>query len=260
MSTVTHTGFGNALSDSLTMIGRSIRLTRRNVDTLVMSVMLPLMLMAMFVYVFGGAIDTGTAYVNYVVPGIILLCTGYGAASTAMSVTNDMRSGMIDRLRSLPIRGFAMLTGHVFASVARNLVSTTIVVGAAIAMGFRPSGDLVDWLLMIGLVLLYILALSWLAAGLGVIARSVESASALSFFMLFLPYLSSAFVPTRTMPSFLEGISENQPITPIIETVRGLLTGTPIGESGWIAVVWSLGLLVGSFGFARWLYGGRVRG
>ncbi len=255
----THTGPANSLSDSLTMIGRSIRLSRRQVDTLLMSIMLPLLLMALFVYVFGGAIDTGTEYLNYVVPGIILLCSGYGAASTAMSVAYDMGSGMIDRLRSLPIRSFSVLTGHVVASVARNAVSTAVVIGAAVAMGFRPSGGLDDWLLSIGLLLIYVLALSWLAAGLGTIARSVESASGLSFFMLFLPYLSSAFVPVQTMPPFLRGFSENQPITPVIETVRGLLTGTPIGDNGWIALVWSAGLLVVSFVLATWLYRRRTR-
>ncbi|MBB5805693.1 ABC-2 type transport system permease protein [Saccharothrix ecbatanensis] len=247
-----------AIADSMTMIGRSIRLGRRNAETLVMSIVLPLMMMALFVYVFGGAIETGTAYINYVVPGIILLCTGYGAASTAMAVANDMNSGMIDRLRSMPIRSFAVLTGHVTASVARNTMSTTIVVCAAIAMGFRPSASLVEWLAAAGLLLLYVLALSWLAAGLGAMAKSVEAASSMSFFMLFLPYLSSAFVPTETMPSFLQGISEHQPITPVIETVRGLLTGTPIGDKGWIALAWSVGLLIVSFVIATALYRRRI--
>ncbi|TCO65902.1 ABC transporter permease [Actinocrispum wychmicini] len=254
-----HTGLGNAISDSLTMIGRSIRLSRRNLQTLIMSIMLPLMIMAMFVYVFGGAIHTGTAYVNYVVPGIILLCTGYGAASTAVMVTEDMRGGMVDRLRSLPIRSSAMLTGHVVASVTRNALSTTIVVGAAVAMGFRPTGGFVDWVLAVGLLLLYVVALSWLGAGLGVIARTAEAATALSFFMLFLPYLSSAFVPTDTMPSFLRAISDNQPMTPVIETVRGLLTGTPIGDQGWVALAWVAGILVVSFSFATWMYKRRTR-
>jgi ABC-2 type transport system permease protein len=234
-------------------------LSRRNIDTLVMSIALPLMILALFVYVFGGAINTGTAYINYVVPGIILLCIGYGGAATAMSVADDIHNGMIDRLRSLPIRSFAMLTGHVVASVARNAMSTTIVMAAAIAMGFRPNGTVTDWLLAIGLLLLYVLALSWLAAGLGTIASSVESASMLSFFMLFLPYLSSAFVPTQTMPAFLRGVSENQPITPIIETTRGLLTATPVGDSGWIALSWSVGLLVVSFTLATWLYRMKTR-
>ncbi|PSL58484.1 ABC-2 type transport system permease protein [Saccharothrix carnea] len=248
----------HAIADSMTMIGRSIRLGRRNVDTLIMSIVLPLLMMALFVYVFGGAINTGTGYINYVVPGIILLCTGYGAASTAMSVADDMNSGMIDRLRSMPIRSFAVLTGHVTASVARNALSTTIVVGAAVAMGFRPSASPLEWLAAAGLLLLYVLALSWLAAGLGAVAKSVESASALSFFMLFLPYLSSAFVPTHTMPPFLRGISEHQPITPVIETVRGLLTGTPVGDQGWIALAWSVGLLIASFVLAVALYRRRV--
>ena len=210
MSATTHDGLGNAVSDTLTLIGRSIRLTRRNADTLFMSVLLPLLMMTLFVFVFGGAINTGTEYINYVVPGITLLCTGYGASSTAMSVANDMTTGMIDRLRTLPIRSFAVLTGHVTASVTRNAVATTIVICAAIAMGFRPNAGFTDWILAAGLLLLYVLALSWLAAGLGVIAKSVESASTLSFVMLFLPYLSSAFVPTQTMPSFLQGISSGR--------------------------------------------------
>ncbi|GAA4597865.1 multidrug efflux ABC transporter permease LieB [Planotetraspora phitsanulokensis] len=259
-TTAVHGGARNAVSDSLTMIGRSIRLSRRNVDTLVMSIVLPLLMMSLFVYVFGGAINTGTQYINYVVPGIILLCTGYGAASTAMSVADDMTSGMIDRLRTLPIRSSAVLTGHVTASVARNLLSTTVVIGAAIAMGFRPDAAVTDWVQAAGLLLLYVLALSWLAAGLGVIAKSVESASTLSFLMLFLPYLSSAFVPTNTMPSFLHAVSENQPITPVIETVRGLLTGTPIGTTGWIALAWCVGLLTCSFIFAARLFRRRTHG
>lgn len=244
----------DAATDTTTMIGRSVRLSRRNVDTLIMSIVLPLLMMALFVYVFGGAIDTGVGYVTYVVPGIILLCAGYGAASTAMAVADDMNSGMIDRLRSMPIRASSVLTGHVVASLARNTLSTAIVVAAAVAMGFRPDATIPEWLLAAGVILLYVLALSWLAAALGVVARSVESASVLSFFMLFLPYLSSAFVPTDTMPAVLRAISDHQPITPVIETVRGLLTGTPIGVSGWLAPAWSIGLLLVSFTLAVVLY------
>jgi ABC-2 type transport system permease protein len=241
------------------MIGRSIRLTRRDVDTLVMSLVLPLMLMALFVYVFGGAITTGRAYIDYVVPGIILLCAGYGAASTAVAVATDMHSGMVDRLRTLPIRSSAVLTGHVVASVARNSVSTALVIGAALAMGFRPDAGLSEWLLAAALLLVYVLALSWLAAFLGVLASGPESAMALSFAMLFLPYLSSAFVPTDTMPSFLRAVADHQPITPVIETVRGLLTGTPIGSSGAIATAWCAGLLVVSATAAGWAYRRRTR-
>ncbi|NKE58901.1 ABC transporter permease [Lentzea sp. PSKA42] len=241
------------MTGTLTMIGRSVRLSRRNLDTLLMSILLPVMMMALFVYVFGGAIATGTSYVNYVVPGIIVLCTGYGATSTAMSVADDMKKGAVDRFRSMPISSFAVLTGHVTASVTRNALATAIVVLVAVGMGFRPSATLLDWVLAMGLLLLYVLALSWLAAGFGVIARSVESASLLSFFMLFLPYLSSAFVPTATMPAVLRAVSEHQPITPIIETVRALLTSTPV-TSGWLALAWSGGLLVVAFLLATWLF------
>ena len=251
---MSHQGVAAAFSDAVTMMDRSVRLARRNIDTLFVSILLPLLMMALFVYVFGGAINTGTEYINYVVPGILLLTTGYGATSTAMVVADDMHRGMIDRLRSLPITTSAVLTGHVAGSVARNAFSTAIVVLAALAMGFRPSASVVEWLATIGLLLLYVLALSWLAAGLGVIARSVESASTLSFFMLFLPYLSSAFVRPETMPSWLRPISEHQPVTPVIETVRSWLTGTPMGSNGWIALAWCCGLLLFSFAFATWLY------
>jgi ABC transporter DrrB family efflux protein len=255
---MSHQGVGAALSDTVTMIDRCVRLMRRNVDTLFVSILLPMLMMALFVYVFGGAINTGTQYINYVVPGILLLTTGYGASNTAMAVADDMTSGMIDRLRSLPIRSFAVLTGHVTASVARNAVSTAIVILASLAMGFRPGAGVTDWLAAIGLLLLYVLALSWLAAGLGVIAKSVESASTLSFFMLFLPYLSSAFVQPETMPSWLRPISEHQPITSVIETVRSLLIGTPMGNDGWTALAWCTGLLLFSVTLATSLYRRRM--
>jgi ABC-2 type transport system permease protein len=257
--TVRHTGPRAALSDRLTMSGRSLRLTRRDADSQVMSIVLPVMLMALFVYVFGGAISGRAEYVDYVVPGIVLLCAGYGAASTAMVVAADTTSGMVDRLRSLPVRGSAVLTGHVVASVARNAVSTAVVVGAALLMGFRPDAGPLEWLAAAGLLLLYVLALSWLAALLGVLASGVESASALSFLMLFVPYLSSAFVPPETLPTALRAVAEHQPITPVIETVRGLLTGTPIGSSGWIAVLWCSGILAAAVTAAGWAYRRRGR-
>ncbi|PWW24331.1 ABC-2 type transport system permease protein [Geodermatophilus normandii] len=254
-----HSGPRATLSDQLVMTGRCVRLTRRNVDTLVMAILLPLLQMALFVYVFGGAISNRAAYVDYVVPGIVLLCAGYGATSTAMSVAADTTSGMVDRLRSMPIRSSAVLTGHVVASVARNAVSTAVVVAAAVLMGFRSDAGPLEWLAAAAVVLLYVLALSWLAAFLGVLARSVESASALSFVMLFLPYLSSAFVPPETLPTPLRAVAEHQPITPVIETVRGLLTGTPVGASGWTAVLWCTGVLVAAVTAAGWAYRRRGR-
>ncbi|HUQ56132.1 ABC transporter permease [Lentzea sp.] len=241
------------MTATLTLVGRSIRLSRRNLDLVIMAIVLPVLMMALFVYVFGGALRHTASYVDYVVPGILVLCTGYGAASTAMSVADDMRKGVVDRFRSMPIGGFAVLTGHVTASVARNAVATSAVVLVALLMGFRPTGSPVAWVLAMGLLLLYVLALSWLAAGFGVIARTVESASLLGFFMLFLPYLSSAFVPVETMPAVLRVVSEHQPITPVIETVRALLVSEPV-TSGLLAVAWSGGLLVVAFGWATWLF------
>ena len=241
------------MTASLTMIGRSIRLSRRNLDLVIMSIVLPVLMMALFVYVFGGAISSTQSYVDYVVPGILVLCTGYGATSTAMSVADDMKKGVVDRFRSMPISGFSVLTGHVVASVARNALATSAVVLVALLMGFRPSASVGSWVLALGLLALYVLALSWLAAGFGVIARTVESASLLGFFMLFIPYLSSAFVPVATMPAWLRAVSEHQPITPVIETVRALLNGQP-ASSAWLALVWSGGLLVVAFGWATWLF------
>ncbi|MBB3084305.1 ABC transporter permease [Geodermatophilus sabuli] len=235
-----------AVAESATLTGRCIRLSRRDVEALVMAVVLPLLMMALFVYVFGGALAGRAAYVTYVVPGIVLLCVGFGAASTAPAVAADMTSGMVDRLRSMPIAGSALLTGHVVASVARNAVATAVVLAGALAMGFRPDAGPVEWLAALGLLLLYVLALSWLAAGLGAIASSVQSANALTFAMLFLPYLSSAFVPTETLPGVLRAVAEHQPITPVIEAVRGLLTGTPVGSAGPLALAWCTGLLGGS--------------
>ena len=236
-----------AVADSLTMIRRSIRRTTRELDALLLSVLLPVMLMLLFVYVFGGAIETGTSYINYVVPGIILLCAGYGAANTAVAVANDMTNGIVDRFRSMPILSSAVLTGHVVASMARNLVSTALVLGVALALGFRPTAGPLEWLAAGAVLALFVLAVSWVATFAGLITRSVEAASGFSFFVLFLPYVSSAFVPTETMPAVLHAFAENQPITPVIETLRGLLTGTPIGDSGWLAVLWWAPILVVAF-------------
>lgn len=255
---------GHYLADTGTLIGRSIRLTRRDADTLLMSIVLPVMLMLLFVFVFGGAVDidgtTGrSGYVTYVVPGIVLLCVGYGASTTAMSVAKDMHEGMIDRLQTLPIRSSSVLTGHVVASAVRNALATVIVFAAAFACGFRPTATASEWLAATGLLLLYVLALSWLAAALGLLAGSVEAAGIMSFFMLFLPYLSSAFVPTDTMPAVLRAFSAHQPVTPIIETVRGLLTGTAIGSSAAWAVAWSAGLMLVGFMAAALLFRRRTR-
>lgn len=245
--------------DALTMIGRGLRYSRRNLDALLMAVLLPVVLMALFVYVFGGAIHTGTSYINYVVPGIILLCAGFGSATTAVSVCADMVGGIMDRFQSLPIASSTVLTGHVVASMARNLFSAALVVGTALLMGFRPTAEPLAWLAASGVLLLFVLAMSWLAVVLGLLARSVEAASGFTFLILFLPYVSSAFVPTATMPPWLRAVAQNQPMTPVIETVRGLLMGTPIGDSARLAVVWFGGIAIAAFALATWLFQRRTR-
>jgi ABC-2 type transport system permease protein len=249
MTTLTY-----AASDSAAMIGRSVKHTVRNLESLLMSVILPVVLMLMFVYVFGGAIDPSGDYANYVVPGIILLCTGYGAASTAVDVARDMTEGVVDRFRSMPILSSAVLTGHVVASLARNTLATLLVIGVAFLTGFRPDAGVLEWLAVAGMLVLWVLALSWVAVCFGLIARTVEGANGFTFLVLFLPYLSSAFVPVETMRAGLRAVAANQPVTPITETLRGLLLGTPIGSYGWQALAWCAGLLVAAFTAATILF------
>jgi ABC-2 type transport system permease protein len=237
-SMTTHSAAYWAASDSLTMIRRSMRHNVRDLESLLISVMLPVMLMLLFVYVFGGAIDTGTEYVTYVVPGIILLCAGYGASTTAVSVSADMQTGVVDRFRSLPIAGSAVLTGHVVASLARNVFSTLVVIGMALLVSFRPEASALGYLGALAMVLLFVLAVPWVSVVVGLVAKSVEAAGAFTFFVLFLPYVSSAFVPPDTMPAVLHGFADNQPVTPMIETIRALLMGTPVGDSAWTAIAW----------------------
>jgi ABC-2 type transport system permease protein len=225
------------LADSATMTGRALRLSRRNTDALVTAVMLPVVLMLLFVYVFGGAIHTGTSYVTYVVPGIILICVGFGAATTAVVVSTDMTSGVIDRFRSLPIAAPAVLAGHVVASVARNTFAALVVLAVALAIGFRPSASALEWVAAAGVLLLFVVAMSWVCALMGLLAGSPEAASGYTFLILFLPYVSSAFVPTDSMPTWLQAVARDQPMTPVIETLRGLLTGRPIGNNATLAVI-----------------------
>jgi ABC-2 type transport system permease protein len=232
------------LTDAVTMSGRSLRMARRNLDVLLTSLLLPVLIMLLFVYLFGGAIESGTRYVTYVVPGVVLLSAGFGAATTAVSVTTDLTGGIVDRFRSLDVAGASILAGHVAASVVRNIASTVLVFAVAFAIGFRPSAGPLDWLAAVGILVVFIVAISWLSAAFGLVARSPEAAGGFSFLVMFLPYPSSAFVPVETMPGWLHGIANNQPVTPVIETLRGLLLDTPVGASPWKALAWSLAILV----------------
>jgi ABC-2 type transport system permease protein len=246
------------VSDALTLSARCIRLSRRNVEVLITSLVLPLMLMLLFVYIFGGAIDTGTDYVTYVSPGILLLCAGYGASITAISVSNDLTGGIVDRFRSLDVSGAAVLAGHVSASAIRNAVSTVVVLGVGLLIGFHPRADGLQWLGAAAVLLLFVLALSWFAAVIGLLAKSPEGASAFTFLVMFLPYPSSAFVPVATMPSWIQGFAAHQPVTPVVETLRSLLLGTPAGSAPWQALAWCLGILVASIALSAVLFGRRT--
>jgi ABC-2 type transport system permease protein len=234
------------MTDALTLAARDIRLSLRQPDALITALMLPVMLMLLFVYLFGGAIETGTEYVTYVVPGVVLLCVGFGAATTAVSVSNDMTGPIVDRLRAMDVGGPAILAGHVAASVVRNAASTVLVFGVAILIGFRPTADPLDWLAVAGVLLAYAVAVSWLAAAIGLLARSPEAASGFTFFVAFLPYASSAFVPVHTMPSWIQGFAEHQPVTPVTETVRALLLGGSVGGDAWLALAWCAAILAAS--------------
>jgi ABC-2 type transport system permease protein len=236
----------SALTESATLVSRALRLSRRNVEALITAVALPMMLMVMFVYLFGGALNTGTPYVNYVVPGVILVCAGFGAGTTAVSVASDLTGAIMDRFRSMDVRGEALIQGQVIASVVRNLFSSALVIGVAFAIGFRPHSSVLRWLAALGILTLFVVALSWLAAAIGILASSPEAANGLTFLISFLPYPSSAFVPVHTMPWWLRGFAQHQPVTSVIDSLRALLLGGHVGSSAWQAVVWSLGIIVGS--------------
>lgn len=235
------------LRDASTMTMRGLRLVSRDMDAMITAVLLPVIILLMFVLVFGGAVDIGTDYINYVTPGVILLAAGFGAANTALAVERDMSSGMVERLRSMPVTAWTVLSGHVAASLVKNLVTTAIVFGASILMGFRPEATALQWFAAVGLILLFVGWITWLAALVGVLVRSPDAAGAFSFFVMFLPYVSSAFVPVDTLPAWLRGFAEHQPVTPVIETVRALLAGDVTGIAdprgvALLAVAWCLGL------------------
>ena len=235
-------------------IGRSLRHSLRDGESVLMAVMLPVLLMLMFTWVFGGAIDPSGGYVDYVVPGIVLTCAGFGAASTAVYVAGDLRTGIIDRFRTMPLRAGAVLTGHVVASVLRNLVATALVVGVAVLVGFRPQADAAAWVAVGVVIVLYILALTYLFAAIGLAASGPEAANGYGFILLFLPYLSSAFVPVESMPAWLRPVATHQPLTPITDSLRALLLGRPLGPELWWAIGWCGAILAVAVAWGAWLY------
>jgi ABC-2 type transport system permease protein len=234
------------LGELAVLIARAQRLSLRNVDGLSTAFALPVILMVMFVELFGGAIHTGGHYVDYVVPGVLLVCVGFGAGTTAVTVAADLTGSIIDRLRAMDVRGESLLAGHVVASVVRNILSSGLAVAVAYGLGFRSGASPLQWLAAIGILVLFVTAISWLAAAIGVAVRSAEAAQGVTFLVSFLPYPSSAFVPVSTMPSWLEPFAAHQPVTEVANAVRALLMGTSPGSSAWLAVVWSASILAGS--------------
>ncbi|HKA95900.1 MAG TPA: ABC transporter permease [Streptosporangiaceae bacterium] len=251
-----------ALTDSATMLRRQLRHMQRYPSMTLLILGLPVVFLLLFVYVFGGTLGAGlggvahsrAVYVNYVTPGIILLTVAAAAQATAISVAMDMTEGIIARFRTMAISRASVLTGHVLGSMIQSMLGAGIVIGIAALIGFRPTAGPATWIAAIGVLAMISFALIWLSVALGLVSKNVETASNLPMFMLLLPFLGSGFVPTDSMPTGLRWFAEYQPFTPATQTVRGLLTGTPIGSNAIIAVAWCAGIALLSYLWARKLY------
>ncbi len=251
------TGVLTAAGDLRRLVVRDLRREVRMLDGLIVNTALPVIIMVLFVYVFGGAITTGSsglAYLDFVVPAVLLMSGGYGAALTAVNIADDMTDGMIDRFRTLPIGGWVVPAGHVVASVLRNVAACGFALLAAVVLGFRPDAGPAEWALTLALLIGYVLAMSALAVLWGLLVRSTQAAGAFGFVVLFLPYLSDGVVPAETMPGVLRDFASNQPITPIVATLRALLLDRPMGSSGVAATLWLVGVVVVSTPAAAWLF------
>ncbi|MFJ8587282.1 ABC transporter permease [Streptomyces sp. NPDC093595] len=262
MSTLPH-----AVSDSVTMLRRNLKHALRYPAMTFSVVLMPVMMLLLFNYAFGGALGAGIsgapagggAYIDYVAPGIILMAATSGAVATAVGVCVDMTEGIVNRFRTMSLSRGAFLTGHVVGSLLQTVAGVALVIGVALAIGFRPDASVVEWIAAIGLLTFLILALTWLAAGMGLVARTPESASNTPLPLTFLPLLGSAIVPTDSMPTALRWFAEYQPFTPVIETLRGLLMGTGIGTSGYLALAWCAGLTLVGWLWARSAFGRTAR-
>ncbi|MEO7236292.1 MAG: ABC transporter permease [Lapillicoccus sp.] len=245
--------------DTTVLFQRSLRHILRSPDTIITTAVTPIAMMLLFVYVLGGAIDIGGgSYVSYLLPGILLVTVASGIAYTAFRLFTDVSGGIVERFQSMPIARSALLWSHVLTSVVANLVSLALVVLVALVMGFRSSAGLLGWLAVLGILLLFTLALTWLAVIPGLTASSVDGVSGFSYPLVFLPFVSSAFVPTAGMPGPVRWFAEHQPVTAIVDTIRGLLAGQSVGADGWIALGWCVGLLVVAYALAMRTYRRRV--
>lgn len=248
------------IADTGILTGRSLRHILRSPDTIITTVVTPIALMLLFVYVLGGAIDTGSAgsYIDYLLPGILLITIASGIAYTAYRLFLDLQGGIVERFQSMPIARSSVLWAHVLTSLLANLVSVAIVIGVAFLMGFRTAAPIGAWLAVTGILTLFILALTWLAVIAGLSAKTVDGASAFSYPLIFLPFISSAFVPTASMPGPVAWFAEHQPVTSVVNTIRALFAQTPVGAESWIALAWLLGILALAYALAVGVYRRRL--
>lgn len=238
---------------------RSLRHILRSPDTIITTAIMPIAIMVMFVYVLGGAINTGAfQYIDYMLPGILLITVASGIAYTAFRLFTDLQGGIFERFQSMPIARSSTLWAHVMTSLAANLISLAIVVGVALLMGFRTGAGLGEWLAVAGILFLFTLALTWVAVFAGLSAKTVEGASAFSYPLIFLPFISSAFVPTETMPGPVRWFAENQPVTSIVNSIRALFAQQPVGAGIWIALAWCAGILVVAYALSMAAYRRRI--
>ena len=248
------------LGDTAVLTGRSMRHVSRSPDTIITTAIMPIAMMLMFVYVFGGAIEVGSySYVDYLLPGILLITIASGIAYTAFRLFMDMKNGILERFQSMPISRSSVLWAHVLTSVAANLISLAIVIAVALLMGFRTGAGVLAWLAVLGILLLFTLALTWVAVIPGLTAKTVDGASAFSYPLIFLPFISSAFVPTQTMPGPVRWFAEHQPVTSIVDSIRALFAQQPVGAALWTALAWCVGVLVVGYAFAMVTYRRRAQ-
>ena len=241
--------------DTALLTGRSLRHIMRSPDTIITTTIMPIAFMLLFVYVFGGAISSGSgSYVKYLLPGILLITIASSISYTAFRLFMDMKSGIFERFQSMPIARSSVLWAHVLTSLVASLISVVVVVGVALLMGFRSGAGVLAWLAIAGILVLFTLALTWLAVIAGLSAKTVDGASAFSYPLIFLPFISSAFVATATMPGPVRAFAENQPVTPIVNTIRDLYAQQPISTGIWIALAWCVGVLIVAYALAMATY------
>jgi len=243
-------------SDCYILIIRSLKHIFKNLDQLMALVLQPIMFLLLFRYVFGGAINTGgTSYVNYLVAGILIQMAAFGATTTSINVATDLKRGIVDRFRSLPMASSTVLIGHVVADLFRNIISSVVMIAVGLLIGFRPTASVKEWFIILGILLIFTLAVSWTSAILGLLAKSVEAVQWMTFMFVFpLTFASSAFVPTTDMPKILKLFAENQPVTHVIEAIRGYMVGTPIGNHAVLAVIWCLAAIIIALPLSGYLF------